>query len=356
MRSDLSFCETSYHALRKARHLPANKKHIEKVQYFGFFHTIVATLISVSIMTNTQTDFLAEEFLLDYYVGKSPLVRLQRLASHTQATVLAKLEGNNPAGSVKDRPAYNMIIQAEKRGQIKPGDTLIEATSGNTGIALAMVAAMRGYKMKLIMPNNMSQERKDAMSAYGAELIEVTQKQGMEGARDLAMQMQAEGKGLVLNQFGNPDNVEAHYLTTGPEIWKQTGGKITHFVSSMGTTGTIMGVSKYLKEQNPDIQIVGLQPSDGSSIAGIRRWPEEYLPTIFDRSRVDRIIDIPQIEAERTMRKLARHEGISAGTSSGGAVWASIKIAEENPDAVIVCIICDRGDRYLSTGLFSVQD
>lgn len=356
MRSDLSFCETSYHALRKARHLPANKKHIEKVQYFGFFHTIVATLISVSIMTNTQTDFLAEEFLLDYYVGKSPLVRLQRLASHTQATVLAKLEGNNPAGSVKDRPAYNMIIQAEKRGQIKPGDTLIEATSGNTGIALAMVAAMRGYKMKLIMPNNMSQERKDAMSAYGAELIEVTQKQGMEGARDLAMQMQAEGKGLVLNQFGNPDNVEAHYLTTGPEIWKQTGGKITHFVSSMGTTGTIMGVSKYLKEQNPDIQIVGLQPSDGSSIAGIRRWPEEYLPTIFDRSRVDRIIDIPQIEAERTMRKLARHEGISAGTSSGGAVWASIKIAEENPEAVIVCIICDRGDRYLSTGLFSVQD
>ena len=356
MRSDLSFCETSYHALRKARHLPANKKHIEKVQYFGFFHTIVATLISVSIMTNTQTDFLAEEFLLDYYVGKSPLVRLQRLASHTQATVLAKLEGNNPAGSVKDRPAYNMIIQAEKRGQIKPGDTLIEATSGNTGIALAMVAAMRGYKMKLIMPNNMSQERKDAMSAYGAELIEVTQKQGMEGARDLAMQMQAEGKGLVLNQFGNPDNVEAHYLTTGPEIWKQTGGKITHFVSSMGTTGTIMGVSKYLKEQNPDIQIVGLQPSDGSSIAGIRRWPEEYLPTIIDRSRVDRIIDIPQIEAERTMRKLARHEGISAGTSSGGAVWASIKIAEENPDAVIVCIICDRGDRYLSTGLFSVQD
>ncbi len=356
MRSDLSFCETSYHALRKARHLPANKKHIEKVQYFGFFHTIVATLISVSIMTNTQTDFLAEEFLLDYYVGKSPLVRLQRLASHTQATVLAKLEGNNPAGSVKDRPAYNMIIQAEKRGQIKPGDTLIEATSGNTGIALAMVAAMRGYKMKLIMPNNMSQERKDAMSAYGAELIEVTQKQGMEGARDLAMQMQAEGEGLVLNQFGNPDNVEAHYLTTGPEIWKQTGGKITHFVSSMGTTGTIMGVSKYLKEQNPDIQIVGLQPSDGSSIAGIRRWPEEYLPTIFNRSRVDRIIDIPQIEAERTMRKLARHEGISAGTSSGGAVWASIKIAEENPDAVIVCIICDRGDRYLSTGLFSVQD
>ena len=257
-------------------------------------------------MSNTTPDFQADEFLLDHYVGKTPLVRLQRLASHTQSTVLAKLEGNNPAGSVKDRPAYNMIMQAEKRGQIKPGDTLIEATSGNTGIALAMVAAMRGYKMQLIMPNNMSQERKDAMRAYGAELIEVTKEQGMEGARDLALQIQAEGKGLVLNQFGNPDNVEAHYLTTGPEIWQQTGGKITHFVSSMGTTGTIMGVSKYLKEMNPDIQIVGLQPSDGSSIAGIRRWPEEYLPTIFDRSRIDRIIDIPQIEAERTMRKLAQ--------------------------------------------------
>ncbi len=282
-------------------------------------------------MSNTTPDFQADEFLLDHYVGKTPLVRLQRLVSHTQATVLAKLEGNNPAGSVKDRPAYNMIMQAEKRGQIKPGDTLIEATSGNTGIALAMVAAMRGYKMKL-------------------------KEQGMEGARDLAAQMQNDGVGLVLNQFGNPDNVEAHYLTTGPEIWQQTGGKITHFVSSMGTTGTIMGVSKYLKEMNPEIQIVGLQPSDGSSIAGIRRWPEEYLPTIFDRSRVDRIIDIPQIEAEKTMRKLAQKEGISAGTSSGGAVWASIKLAEEHPDAVIVCIICDRGDRYLSTGLFSVQD
>ncbi|AWV85497.1 cysteine synthase CysM [Acinetobacter radioresistens] len=307
-------------------------------------------------MTTMTPDFTADEFLLDYYVGKTPLVRLQRLASHTRATVLAKLEGNNPAGSVKDRPAYNMIMQAERRGQIKPGDTLIEATSGNTGIALAMVAAMRGYKMKLIMPSNMSQERKDAMLAYGAELIEVTPQQGMEGARDLALQMEQDGKGLVLNQFGNPDNVEAHYLTTGPEIWKQTGGRITHFVSSMGTTGTIMGVSKYLKEQNPDIQIVGLQPSEGSSIAGIRRWPEQYLPTIFDRSRIDRTIDIPQIEAERTMRRLAREEGISAGTSSGGAVWASLQLAEENPDAVIVCIICDRGDRYLSTGLFSAED
>lgn len=307
-------------------------------------------------MTTTHPDFLADEFLLDAYVGKTPLVRLQRLASHTQATVLAKLEGNNPAGSVKDRPAYHMVMQAEKRGQIKPGDSLIEATSGNTGIALAMVAAMRGYHMKLIMPNNMSQERKDAMRAYGAELIEVTPQQGMEGARDLALHMQQEGKGLVLNQFGNPDNVEAHYLTTGPELWQQTGGKITHFVSSMGTTGTIMGVSKYLKEQNPQIQIVGLQPSEGSSIAGIRRWPEQYLPTIFDRSRIDRIIDIPQIEAERTMRRLAREEGISAGTSSGGAVWASLKLAEEHPGAVIACIICDRGDRYLSTGLFSVED
>lgn len=313
-------------------------------------------MIWVLSMNTAEPDFLADEFLLDHYVGKTPLVRLQRVGAQTQATILAKLEGNNPAGSVKDRPAYNMIMQAEKRGDIKPGDTLIEATSGNTGIALAMVAAMRGYKMKLIMPNNMSQERKDAMLTYGAELIEVTQQQGMEGARDMALRLQAEGKGVVLNQFGNPDNVQAHYLTTGPEIWSQTGGKITHFVSSMGTTGTIMGVSKYLKEQNPEIQIVGLQPSEGSSIAGIRRWPQEYLPTIFEPSRVDRIIDIPQIEAEKTMRRLAREEGISAGTSSGGAVWASLKIAQEQPDAVIVCIICDRGDRYLSTGLFSVKD
>lgn len=307
-------------------------------------------------MLHTTSDFEADEFTLDHYVGKTPLVRLQRMARHTQATVLVKLEGNNPAGSVKDRPAYNMIMQAEKRGDIRPGDTLIEATSGNTGIALAMVAAMRGYKMKLIMPDNMSQERKDAMQAYGAELIEVTKQQGMEGARDLAQQMQQNGQGYVLNQFGNPDNVEAHYLTTGPEIWAQTAGKITHFVSSMGTTGTIMGVSKYLKEQNPDIQIVGLQPEDGASIAGIRRWPAAYLPSIFDRSRIDQIIDIPQIEAEKTMRQLARQEGISAGTSSGGAVWASLMLATQHPDAVIVCIVCDRGDRYLSTGLFSVVD
>lgn len=304
-------------------------------------------------MSNTNPDFEQDEFLLDHFVGKTPLVRLQRLASHTQATVLAKLEGNNPAGSVKDRPAYNMIMQAEKRGQIKPGDTLIEATSGNTGIALAMVAAMRGYKMKLIMPASSSQERKDAMRAYGAELIE---SENMEQARDMAQQMEKDGIGLVLNQFGNPDNVQAHYLTTGPEVWEQTGGKITHFVSSMGTTGTIMGISKYLKEKNPNIQIVGLQPSEGSNIAGIRRWPKEYLPTIFDASRVDQIMDIPQIEAEKTARRLARQEGISAGTSSGGAVWASIQLAEHNPDAVIVCIVCDRGDRYLSTGLFSVED
>nr|WP_156935779.1 cysteine synthase CysM [Alkanindiges illinoisensis] len=298
---------------------------------------------------------------LDHYVGNTPLVRLQRLANHTAASVYAKLEGNNPAGSVKDRPAYNMIMQAERRGDIKPGDTLIEATSGNTGIALAMVAAMRGYKMILIMPDNMSQERKDAMAAYGAELIEVPAKTaGMEGARDLALQMQSEGKGLVLNQFGNPDNSAAHYLTTGPEIWQQTDGKITHFVSSMGTTGTIMGVAKYLKEKNPDIQIIGLQPSEGAAIAGIRRWPKEYLPTIFDPSLVDRTMDIPQLEAEKTMRQLARQEGIFAGVSSGGAAWAAIQVAEaisqEQPDAVIVCIICDRGDRYLSTGLFSVVD
>lgn len=303
-----------------------------------------------------MTDIAQHYATLDDYVGHTPLVRLQRMAAHTQATVLAKLEGNNPAGSVKDRPAYNMIMQAERRGDIQVGDTLIEATSGNTGIALAMVAAMRGYKMILIMPSGATQERKDAMRAYGAELIEVSKEASMEGARDLALKMQAEGKGKVLNQFGNPDNPLAHYLTTGPEIWQQTGGKITHFVSSMGTTGTIMGVSKYLKEQNPDIQIIGLQPADGAQIAGIRRWPKEYLPTIFDASRVDQIMDIPQFEAEKTMRALAQQEGICAGVSSGGSVWAAVRVAEQCPDAVIVCIVCDRGDRYLSTGLFSVVD
>ncbi len=293
---------------------------------------------------------------LEQYVGGTPLVRLQRLAAGTGATVLAKLEGNNPAGSVKDRPAYQMILQAEQRGELQPGDTLIEATSGNTGIALAMVAAMRGYKMILIMPSGSTQERKDAMRAYGAELIEVTPQQGMEGARDLALQMEKAGQGRVLNQFGNLDNPLAHYLTTGPEIWRQTEGKVTHFVSAMGTTGTIMGVSRYLKEQNPAIRIIGLQPEAGAQIAGIRHWPEAYLPTIYEPSRVDEILDIPQAAAEHTMRALARQEGISAGVSSGGAVWASLYVAAREPGSVIVCIICDRGDRYLSTGLFSAAD
>lgn len=286
-------------------------------------------------------------------VGNTPLVRLQRLGAQTGNTLLVKLEGNNPAGSVKDRPALSMITRAEARGQIKVGDTLIEATSGNTGIALAMVAAMKGYQMILIMPDHMSQERKDAMAAYGATLIEVSQKSGMEGARDLALKMQAEGKGIVLNQFGNPDNPIAHYEGTGPEIWRDTDGKVTHFISSMGTTGTIMGVSRFLKEQNPAIEIIGLQPADGAQIAGIRRWPQAYLPTIFDATRVDRIIDIPQQAAEQTMRDLARYEGICAGVSSGGSVWAMLQLAEQVQNAVMVAIVCDRGDRYLSTGLFS---
>lgn len=290
---------------------------------------------------------------LEQCVGNTPLVRLQRLGAQTNNTLLVKLEGNNPAGSVKDRPALSMIVRAEARGEIKAGDTLIEATSGNTGIALAMAAAMKGYKMILIMPDHMSQERKDAMSAYGATLIEVSQVQGMEGARDLALQMQAEGKGIVLNQFGNPDNPLAHYETTGPEIWRDTEGKVTHFISSMGTTGTIMGTSRYLKEQNPAVQIVGLQPATGAQIAGIRRWPKEYLPTIFEAERVDSIIDIPQAAAEQTMRDLARLEGICAGVSSGGAVWAMLQLAEQVENAVMVAIVCDRGDRYLSTGLFS---
>lgn len=286
-------------------------------------------------------------------VGNTPLVRLQRLPGQTSNTVLAKLEGNNPAGSVKDRPALSMIVRAEQRGQIKPGDTLIEATSGNTGIALAMVAAIKGYRMKLIMPANQTQERKDAMSAFGAELISVSQAEGMEGARDLALRMQAEGQGIVLNQFGNSDNPLAHYETTGPEIWQQTAGKVTHFVSSMGTTGTIMGVSRYLKEQNPGVQIIGLQPCDGAQIAGIRRWPEAYLPTIFERDRVDLVMDIPQIAAEDMTRRLAREEGIMAGVSSGGAIWAALELSKQLENAVIVAIICDRGDRYLSTGLFA---
>ena len=285
-------------------------------------------------------------------IGNTPLIKLQRLITGSSNTVLLKLEGNNPAGSVKDRPALNMIVQAEKRGRIKPGDTLIEATSGNTGIALAMAAAVMGYRMVLIMPDNMSEERRAAMKAYGAELISVTKEESMEGARDLALQMQDDGKGIVLDQFNNPDNPDAHYLTTGPEIWQQTGGKITHFVSAMGTTGTIMGVSRYLKEQNPDIQIVGVQPEEGSRIPGIRRWPEEYLPGIFDAASVDLTLDVNQQEAEEITRLLASKEGIFCGVSSGGAVAAALKLSQQVEDAVIVSIVCDRGDRYLSTGIF----
>jgi cysteine synthase B len=286
-------------------------------------------------------------------VGQTPLVRLQRLPGVTSNTILAKLEGNNPAGSVKDRPALSMIRHAEERGEIRPGDTLIEATSGNTGIALAMAAAVRGYRMVLIMPSHMSEERKAAMAAYGAELVLVSREEGMEGARDLAERMQAEGRGRVLDQFANADNPRAHFEGTGPELWAQTRGTITHFVSSMGTTGTIMGTSRFLKEQNPGVQIVGLQPLDGSMIPGIRRWPEAYLPRIFERPRVDRVMDIGQQESEETMRRLAREEGIFAGVSSGGAIAAALRISAEVENAVIVAIVCDRGDRYLSTGVFT---
>ncbi|ENM3750994.1 cysteine synthase CysM [Vibrio paracholerae] len=289
---------------------------------------------------------------LEDYVGQTPLVRLQRLNAG-RSTVLVKLEGNNPAGSVKDRPALNMIVQAEARGSLQPGDTIIEATSGNTGIALAMAAAIKGYKMILIMPDNATQERKDSMRAYGAELILVSKEQGMEGARDLALQMQQEGKGKVLDQFNNLDNPDAHFRSTGPEIWQQSQGKITHFVSSMGTTGTIMGVSRYLKQQNPQIQIIGLQPAEGSAIPGIRRWPQAYLPGIFDAARVDQVLDVTQTDAEQTARALAHEEGICAGVSSGGAVFAALQIAQQNPGSVVVAIVCDRGDRYLSSGLFS---
>lgn len=290
---------------------------------------------------------------IEAFVGNTPLVRLQRLPGVTSNTILVKLEGNNPAGSVKDRPALSMIQQAENRGYIVPGDTLIEATSGNTGIALAMVAAIKGYRMILIMPDNSTAERKAAMTAYGAELILVTKEQGMEGARDLALKMQAEGKGKVLDQFGNSDNPLAHYTTTGPEIWRQTHGRITHFVSSMGTTGTIMGTSRYLKEKNPAIQIIGLQPEEGASIPGIRRWPEAYLPKIYDKTRVDQIVGMSQQEAERVTRELARREGIFCGVSSGGAVAAALHLSQQVENAVIVAIICDRGDRYLSSGLFN---
>ncbi|MCK0106022.1 cysteine synthase CysM [Marinobacter sp. S0848L] len=289
---------------------------------------------------------------IEDYVGHTPLVRLQRLPGDTSNVVLAKLEGNNPAGSVKDRPAISMIQEAERRGDISPGDTLIEATSGNTGIALAMAAAIKGYRMILIMPDNLSEERRASMRAYGAEVVNVTREEGMEGARDLAIRMEAEGKGKVLDQFSNQDNPLAHYRTTGPEIWEQTQGRVTHFVSSMGTTGTIMGVSRYLKERNPDVQIVGLQPEDGASIPGIRRWPEAYLPKIYDAARVDSVLDIGQQEAEDTMRALAKEEGIFCGVSSGGAIAAALKLSREVENAVIVAIICDRGDRYLSTGVF----
>jgi cysteine synthase B len=289
---------------------------------------------------------------LEATIGNTPLVRLQRLPAAGTNTVLVKLEGNNPAGSVKDRPALGMIKYAEDRGEISPGDTLIEATSGNTGIALAMVAAMRGYRMVLIMPAHMSVERRAVMKAFGAEIILVTKEQSMEGARDLADEMGARGEGKVLDQFSNPDNPRAHYEGTGPEIWRDTAGAVTHFVSAMGTTGTIMGTSQYLKEQNPDIEIVGVTPAEGSAIPGIRRWPEAYLPSIFNASRVDRTIEVDQATAEQTTLALAVKEGIFAGISSGGAVAAALSLSEQVENAVIVAIICDRGDRYLSTGVY----
>ena len=290
---------------------------------------------------------------LESTIGKTPLVRLQRMPGATTNVILGKLEGNNPAGSVKDRPALSMIVEAEKRGDIKPGDTLIEATSGNTGIALAMVAAMKGYRMILIMPDNLSLERRQSMTAFGAELILVTKAQGMEGARDLAEQMRTDGKGVILDQFANPDNPLAHYRTTGPELWNDTQGRITHFVSAMGTTGTIMGVSKYLKEKNPTITIVGAQPAEGASIPGIRKWPEAYLPRIFDARRVDRVESVTQQDAEVTMRRLAREEGIFGGVSAGGACAVALRISQEVRNATIVFVVCDRGDRYLSTGVFA---
>ena len=289
---------------------------------------------------------------LEDFVGETPLVRLQRIPGNTSNLLLAKLEGNNPAGSVKDRPALSMIVHAQKRGTIKPGDTLIEATSGNTGIALAMAAAMRGYRMILIMPENQSLERRQTMRAFGAELVLVSKAGGMELARDVAEKMQAEGKGVILDQFANPDNPLSHYEGTGPEIWRDTQGKITHFVATMGTTGTIMGTSRFLKEKNPAIQIIGVHPKEGANVPGIRKWPPEYLPKIFDRSRVDRVIEVSQPEAEDMARRLAREEGIFAGISSGGGLAAALQVSAEVKNAVIVHVVCDRGDRYLSTGVF----
>ncbi|HEB97187.1 MAG TPA: cysteine synthase CysM [Sedimenticola thiotaurini] len=292
---------------------------------------------------------------IEAFVGATPLARLQRLPAAGGGRVLVKLEGNNPAGSVKDRPAMNMIVRAEERGEIHPGDTLIEATSGNTGIALAMAAAIRGYRLRLIMPENMSLERRASMRAYGAELVLVTREQGMEGARDLARQMAEAGEGRVLDQFANPDNPDAHFRTTGPEIWNDTRGQVSHFVSAMGTTGTIMGVGRYLKQRNPAVRIIGVQPAEGASIPGIRRWPAAYLPAIFDPGLLDREMDVTQELAEETTRRLAREEGIFCGISSGGAVAAALQVARENPESVVVTIICDRGDRYLSTGVFPAE-
>jgi cysteine synthase B len=289
---------------------------------------------------------------IEQFVGNTPLVRLQRLPGETASRVLVKLEGNNPAGSVKDRPALSMIRRAEERGEIHPGDTLVEATSGNTGIALAMAAAMRGYRMVLIMPEHMSVERRQVMRAFGAEILLTPKAGSMEAAIDKAREMEARGEGKVLDQFANPDNPRAHYEGTGPEVWRDTGGTITHFVSAMGTTGTIMGTSRYLKEQRADIQVVGVHPAEGAAIPGIRRWPEAYLPRIYEPSRVDRILEVSQAEAEETARRLAAREGIFAGISSGGAVAAALRLSREVEDAVIVAIVCDRGDRYLSTGVF----
>ena len=292
---------------------------------------------------------------LDDVVGNTPLVKLKRMPGDTSNVVLGKLEGNNPAGSVKDRPALSMIMRAEQSGRIKPGDTLIEATSGNTGIALAMVAAMRGYNMVLVMPEHLSIERRQTMAAFGAKFVLTSEQQGMEGARDVAENMQARGEGIILDQFANSDNPLAHYDNTGREIWEETSGRITHFVSSMGTTGTIMGVSRYLKSQNPNIEIIGCQPTDGSQIPGIRKWPEAYLPKIFDRNRVDRVIEVSQADAEETTRRMAKEEGIFAGISAGGAMWVALQLSTVVENATIVSIVCDRGDRYLSTGVFPAE-
>jgi len=303
-------------------------------------------------MTQKRTKQEVDIPALEQFVGGTPLVRFQRMPGDTTNVILGKLEGNNPAGSVKDRPALSMILRAEQRGEIKPGDTLIEPTSGNTGIALAMVAAMRGYKMVLVMPEHLSLERRQTMAAFGSSFVLTPKDGGMEMARDIAEQMQARGEGRILDQFANPDNPRAHYEGTGPEIWRDTHGRITHFVSSMGTTGTIMGCSRFFKEKNPAIQIVGCHPSPGSQIAGIRKWPDAYLPKIYDPQRVGRIIEVSQQDAEETTRRMASEEGVFAGVSAGGAMWAALQLSAEVRDAVIVTIVCDRGDRYLSTGIF----